>query len=158
MLTPCNLLSPWEGEKLEPLPGLFEWGRLESEQFLARGYWEPELECMSSQTSSERVTFKVRTKRHWFSNLTSGGSLSILNPLISSEPGPALTSATPECSDHLAESPSKRPNLRIQLICCVWLGKVAIPQEVVLSKPTTRRTSPFLTSQDHWHTYTNRRR
>ena len=64
MLTPCNLLSPREGEELEPLPGLFEWGRYEPGQYLARGYCESELECMSAQASSERVTFKVRTKRH----------------------------------------------------------------------------------------------
>ena len=113
----------------------------------------PEWENISSQTFSESDTLSVRMNRHWFrSRFESVSPSSSFSP----RPGPTLTSATFECS-HINLLPALRGN------CClpraenskrnfdfrdklVW-ENVVIPQEVVLSHPTTTRRSPFWASR-----------
>ena len=110
---------------------------------------------ISSQTFSESVILSVRRNRHWFwSRFECVSPSSSFSP----GPGPILTSAlaTPECSQiylfpalccdccSLRTEKFKRKSVSRDKL---ELENVAIPQEVVLSHPTTTRRSPFWASR-----------
>ena len=121
--------------------------------------WTGMLESTSAhnlpQTSSWRLAFIVRKKRHWF--LISAMSSFCCSSAISCASGPVLVSTDPWKFSHVYAPLLSLAGWNVRRTVSMWIvdpACVAIPQASALSQPTTRRISPFWASHPQiWFRY-----